>query len=444
MTLLAILAAVAVVAIAGVLTVIGVRDARTFRRAARTLGLSTGPRALALEGDVDGCRVVAHRSSAEGQSTTELVVHPARRLPAGLAFGPEGLVQSMLRTVAGGDVTTGDRAFDDAVLVQGDPALVLAVLDAANRRLVRRLVSEGALLDGGELRWRGLPGSTGLTETIRALVRAAKALQIDPGAIPGRLRQRVKRDPLPDVRRRALELLLARFPEAPETAAALETALGDRDPSLRLRATRQTGPGEDARIEPVLRALAADARVEARVREEALDLYIDRLGSPRASPLLVELLDDAAMAPGAAARLARTGRSEALPALCARLGRGDAGARAGIAAAIGRLGDARNPALEAAVLPLLDEGPLRVAAAEALARIGSQRAIALLLPLTEGLLTGGDVKASAQRAIDAIRARRGDGEAGGLSVVEGSDRLGRLSVAGEPGSLSVRPEPQTE
>ncbi len=414
----------------------GLRDANAFRRAADVLGLATDHEALTLDGAIDGCRITARRTSVDGQRVTQIVAHPEERFPAGLAFGPEGLVQTVLRTVAGGDVRTGDRKFDDAVLVQGDPALVLAILDAANRRLVRRLVEQGAVLDGGELRLSGAVRRRALPETIRTLARAARALRVTPAQIPDRLLTRVKRDPLPDVRQRAFELLLARFPDSPQTAAAIRSNLSDRDPRLRLQAARH---GADEAAEATLRALATDGAVERRLREETLDVYIDRLGSGRASPLLVELLDDPTLAADAAARLARTGRAEALPALCARVGQGEIGARAEMAIAIGKLGDPREPSHEAALLPLLDEAPLQVAAAEALARVGSPRALQALLPLTEGLLTGGDVKASARRAVDAIRSRRGEGEGGGLSVVEGdpADRLGRLSVAAERSGLAL-------
>lgn len=425
------------------------REARGWRRAADALGLSRGPEALSLDGQLDGCRVVA-RSGADSQGNAEVIVRPEAPLPAGLAFGPEGWVQSVLKTVTGADVTTGDRRFDDAVMMIGDPPLVLAVLDPANRRLVRRLVAEGVVLDGGELRLRGRRvRGRGLAETIRALVRACRALSIDPAQIPDRLAERVRRDPLPDVRRRALDLLLARLPDAPQTTAALDAALRDRDPALRLSAARHLDADRDpdGAAEAPLRALAADAAVDRRVREDALDLYIDRFGPRRASPLLVELLADDALGGGAASRLARTGRAEALPALRAHLSRGDVGARAECAVAVGKLGDARDPTLEVALLPLLDTPALRIPAADALARVGTGRAIEALLPLTEGLLTGGDVKAAAQRALNAIRARRGDGEGvGGLSVASGGEagRLAVIEAGGGALSPSGHPIPDEE
>lgn len=428
-------------AIGGLMWWFGVRDARAIEHTADVLGLQTGHEALALDGTLDGCRVIARRTSTDGQRVMQIAVHPPTRFPAGLAFGPEGLVQTVLRTVAGGDVQTGDRRFDDAVLVAGDPALVVAILDAANRRLVRRLVEQGTVLDGGELRLSGAVRRRDLPETIRSLVRATKALHVEPAAIPDRLLQRVKRDPLPGVRRRAFELLLARFPDAPQTAAAVRTTLSDRDPTLRLQATRHA---EVEAGEAPLRALASDPTIERRVREDALDLYIDRIGAAQASPLLVELLDDPTLAGEAASRLARTGRTEAVAALCARVGQGEVGPRAEMATAIGKLGKVPDPDCEAALLPLLDEGPLQVAVAEALVRVGSHRALSALLPLTEGLLTDSALKASARRAVEAIRARRGEGDGGGLSVVDGdpADRRGRLAVAEQPGGLAFEGEPE--
>lgn len=409
-----------------------------WRLAAERLGLAAAARRLMLDGEVDGCRVQARAMVDEGRRVTEIVVRPFEPLPARLGFGPEGLFQAVVKTVAGADVVVGDPRFDAAVMVHGDPAEVVALLDASNRRLVARLVADGAVLDGGELRLSGFElvrDADRLEGAIRTLLRAARALRLDPADVPRRLAERVRRDPLPAVRARALDLLLTRFADAPETAAAIDAALGDRDAALRLTAIRHAGE----RGAPALRALVADGAVESALRVEALELLVERLPPAESGPALVALLDDAELAAAAASRLVRLGRREAVPALCARLESGTAAARAACVAAIGRLGDPRDPALEAALLPLMDVGELRAAVAEALVRLGTPRALPALLPLTEGLLTPGDVKQAARRAVDAIRARRADGAGAGgeLSVVE-TDAAGRLAVVEGEGEAAGR------
>lgn len=412
------------------------RNAQSFRHAARTLGLQTGPRAKTLDGEIDGCRVTARRVSLTDGADVgpELAVHPVPRLPADLAFGAEGLVQTVLRSVAGPDLDTGDKAFDDKVLIKGNPARVLATFDPATRRLVRRLVAEGVVLDGGELRITGNAlRAEKVVDQIPAMVRAAKALVLPAEQIPNRLAERVERDPLSGVRQRALELLVSLYYEHPAAAQALEQALTDRTPAVRLYAMRHALPESEVAVEDALRLLVQDERLGTEERLEGLALYIEHFGHRRASRLLVALLGQPAMAGEAAIWLGRTGRVEALPALCAHLERARRFDQSAIIEAIGKLGDPRDPSAEAAILPLLDTRELQGAVVTALARVGTPKALPHLLPLTEGLL-GGASKTGARQAIDAIRGRRGEGDGpGGLSVVETdpTDRLGRLSVAAE-------------
>lgn len=79
---------------------------------------------------------------------------------------------------------------------------------------------------------------------------------------------------------------------------------------------------------------------------------------------------------------------------------------------------------------------IRGAAARALATAGTIRAVAPLLPLTEGLLHG-DVKEAAREAIRSIQARLGDAEAGRVSIAPVESSAGAVSLAGAGGEVSL-------
>jgi HEAT repeat protein len=106
--------------------------------------------------------------------------------------------------------------------------------------------------------------------------------------------------------------------------------------------------------------------------------------------------------------------------------------------ALERLADAEQ---ERAIIPHLAHADLeiRVAAVNALARGGTLRSIEVLLPLANGILVDSTLKEQARRAIDAVRARAPNAEAGCLSIADGSAPSGALSMGADPGALAVLP-----
>lgn len=114
--------------------------------------------------------------------------------------------------------------------------------------------------------------------------------------------------------------------------------------------------------------------------------------------------------------IADAGDVEQAPRLAALMASARDEDAARFATALGRLAD---PRVEDDLLRLLgrDAEAVQCAAAVALGRPGSVRAVEPLLPLTEALL---------RAAVAAIQARLGDAEAGRLSLVD--DPRGKLSL----------------
>lgn len=110
---------------------------------------------------------------------------------------------------------------------------------------------------------------------------------------------------------------------------------------------------------------------------------------------------------------------------------------AGVCGAFAAIGDE-----EALVRLLSGPAPVRIAAAEGLAKAGSVRAIATLRPLTTGLLADGRVVSAALGAILAIQGRLGDVHPGQVSLAGGES--GAVSIAGESGAVSITSAPPRE
>lgn len=405
---------------------------RSWVDAASRLGLVMDGSALDISGIIDDCVVKITSTFPSRSSHTEIVLRPEPPLPAGLALGPEGVFQTVVKTVTGRDVEIGDEAFDDKVVVQGDPAMLCAVLDPANRRLISKAVGEGLVVDGGEVRirlWKTVTDAAELESLVRRALAVRRRLRVEPREVPKALVERVRRDPLPDVRQRAFDLLFERYPDRPETQAALGIALEDVDPALRLDAASRAGDdGFDA-----FRRLVLGQRVPIDVRQEAFDRLVRRFPPARSAPIIVDALQGP-MQVAAARQLARSGRDTAIDPLLAALPEATDAVAAALFDALGQLARGVNPKIEAAMLDALARPDTatrpraRVAACEGLAVVGQTGALEHLLPLTEGLTLSSALKQAARRAVAAIRERRGDGPVGALTVVE-SDRAGELAIA---------------
>jgi len=309
------------------------------------------------------------------------------------------------------EIEIGDAPFDGEFAIDGPARLVAALLDEGTRRLLSRLSLAGRLdLSQGEIRM-DLPDPY-LSQTLPLLLDLGKRLA-EPLDVTRRLAENARQDPVAGVRLHNLLVLLRELPGDPVTAEALRA--GRTDPSLdvRLRLAKQMGP--EGRV--ILRELAEGLENDA-VSAEA----VSALG--RALPI-----EDTTTILGHASgrRLFRTAR-----------------------ACLKNLGATGSPAAEPPLLEALrsDQGDLRVAAANALGRVGS---VAAVLPLQEAAerFRLGETHHAARQAIAAIQSRLQGAtpgqlslagtEAGQLSLAE--TETGRLSLASDPaGRLSLGEE----
>lgn len=390
-----------------------------------------------------------------------VIRHVEDRL-GGLELRPEGAgtaLEKALPVVLGGtrEVEVGDQLFDGAFYLGGAPARVFAVLDGETRSHLLRLGGLGRLALGrGELSLE-IPQDDSLASFVRASSALGLALDVArrlcrPGSTVARLAERARADPSPLVRVRSLLVLMREFGEDPAAREAVVSACSDPSPEVRLRAASARG-GQGV---PTLVALAEDtaagdayaaaavsalgrlltlerttALLERSLRErrtETARACVDNLGAhgaPAVGPLarvLALRLDG--LAEGAARALGATGSASAEPALLAALADPRGHARVAAVEALGRIGTA------AAVLPLK----------EAMSRAGfGERALARELRQAVARIQSRLPGASPGQLSLAT------GETGQLSLAEAE--IGRLSLAeGEPGALSLpRPgEPAEE
>lgn len=225
----------------------------------------------ALIGRVDGFRVTVTESvhhpeeQAQSQRATEVLVEGG--IAGGLELVPEprGLTRALHRQHP--DVLTGDRALDESVRITGPPDLVLAVLDHETRAEVTRALSEGVKLREGQL-YLVVPGRLGtvasVVDRVRRLLSLARRLVPPPDLVPPLVRTALG-DPVSGARTRALELLAERHADRPDVREALNRALRDQNPAVRLvaaAALRDEGS-------PILLELAQRAETPLEVATRA-------------------------------------------------------------------------------------------------------------------------------------------------------------------------------
>ena len=182
--------------------------------------------------------------------------------PAALVIAPEGLVARFGKALGASDLEVGDPAFDDAVILRGEPpARLLSRLDRPARAAIAQAAARGAKLERGT--WTlvegGMIADAGrLSTMVGGVVRAARELARTDIAPADGLWALVERDPVPGVRQRALDLLLHLEPDP----RAFEGLLDEPDPRIRLRAARAM-----SRIEVLAGLLTgpADVRRDAAI-----------------------------------------------------------------------------------------------------------------------------------------------------------------------------------
>jgi hypothetical protein len=362
-----------------------------------------------------------------------------------------------------GEVSLGDKAFDDAVYLRGSPQLACAVFDAHTRRVVTQMVAHGsspgpdraamwvpigeAQLSDGRLRVQvpSHPAQNHAAAALPGLLDLARRLA-RPQDIPARLARNLADDPHPGVRLSNLRALLEAYRRHPRTREALQAALGDANRGVRLLAA--------------VELQARDTLLEIARDEDAPDAQAARavqaLGGGLGSEPLVEVLGVAlrrrrvATARACLEHLGRAGDPEAV----ALLGKVLAVEKDELAeAAADALGRTRAPAAEGLLLSALagakldhhertGDAHVLVAVAEALGRLGSAAAVPPLRAAAERVRDGGFVRA-ARQAVAHIQARLQGAAPGQLSLAGGGAGQVSLTEDEAHGRVSLPDETET-
>jgi hypothetical protein len=315
-------------------------------------------------------------AAGDSESGTKIVV--SGHGPGGLTLRREGLSIALEKRVVGDrEIQIGDPSFDEEYYVQGEPALVLALLDADTRAAVAALmrnvvatargesVEAGTSLTDGVLEVRVQDGtfSTNLArlpDVLTAVIDVARRL-VAPDDRASRIASNLRAEPEAGVRLQCLTTLAREFAGHPATREALLAARGDKDAEVRLRAGIALGPeGRD-----VLRALAAGEGAADETTERAVAALEPDLTVEEAMGLLRGALRTRRVATARAclAAVGRRGGTEAI-ALLGRVLAVETGELAWAAARA--LAMTRDPAAEEPLLRALAEGPrdVRLAAGE--------------------------------------------------------------------------------
>jgi hypothetical protein len=329
-----------------------------------------------------------------------------RALPPGLAIAREGGLRTVASVFGREDVRTGDETFDAAVVVRGDRAEAVAVLDASSRAHILKLLAYDFVLESGTATLSATLHKGGRVKQIAADVRLAahllKRMSFEQRTVSERLLDLMRHDPNGTVRVRAFELL--------ETVAihALERAADqlDRYPrEIRWRLLLRKMPRSAEALREALEDPTAPLSTKALAFEE--------LGRSRPFEELVHFAE-ASIELDAAAELILGVSADS--------------------AALAALG-------ERGLLLLLERGSVeqRLAAIEGLAARGSRSAIEALLPHAGGFFVRPRIKDAARRAIAAIE-RREALDRGRLSLAPAA---GELSVTRDEGGLALTDDAQT-
>jgi hypothetical protein len=310
-----------------------------WRLAARKVGLTE---VRLEEGGVFGKGTLLGRSgdlhlrlevyaAGDSESGTKIVVAGLGDGAGGLSLRREGLSTALERRVVGErEVRIGDPPFDDEYYVQGEAALVLALLDADTRAALaalmrnwvatpRESVKVGTSLNDGVLEVRVQDGAFSrnlqrLPDVLAAVVEVTRRL-VAPADLAARIAGNLRAEPEAGVRLQCLTTLARDFPDDPATREALLRAREDPDAEVRLRAGTVLGSeGRD-----VLRAIAAGEGAADETTERAVAALEPALTVEEAMELLRNALRTRRIATAKACMVAvgRRGGTEAV-ALLAR------------------------------------------------------------------------------------------------------------------------------
>jgi hypothetical protein len=360
-------------------------------------------------------------------------------IPDGLGLTLEG--EGLHKGPSDKELAIGDPKFDAAVYVQGPPALVRAVLDTATRQALVGALDQSLVVEAGRVRLLPMFLAPDAATGQRPTMAEAVALALEwarrlswPEDAAVKLAANAREEAIPEVRLWNLLTLSREYPEDPATAAALRAALTDSDPEIRLRAAMMLGP----EATEILLGMARDEKGDDERAALAIGVLDQRLGLEEVHALLNRALRARRLRTARAciAHVGRRAGPEALPVLARILAieKGDLAEAAALA-----LGSSGLATAEAALVAALghERDFVRVAAAQALGRVGS---LAAVIPLKQMEAhhhpSEVEVRRAAREAVAAIQERMGGGSPGQLSLVGGE--AGQVSLSGdEAGRVSL-------
>ena len=401
------------------------------------------------------------------ESGTRIAIRGFRHGTYGLTVRAEGVSSAIEKTFGEKELEIGDEAFDSAAYLQGAPALARAIFDHETRRQMEPLL-RGALPvkgpDGartlkvraslaGDVLQVDIPSTVfrsndaWIPAALLALLEVGGRL-VRPDSVAERIAENLQGEPVAEVRLASLRTLSSEFADHPAARDALRRGLEDRDIDVRLLAATALGPEGRSRLVRLATGPAPDrvAAVAVAALADALpvDAAIERLRKARGAR-------EEATALACIDRVGRAGTAAAIEALQKVLEEESddlaAAATRALGLAAGHVGEP-GPAedqLERALVSALGHrsADVRIAAAEALGRIGTPLAVPPLREATSGRTLDGALRRATRQAIAQIQSRvKGAspgqltlaGESGGQLSLAEDDRRGQVSL--EPAGVS--------
>ncbi|MCK6547110.1 hypothetical protein L6R52_14770 [Myxococcota bacterium] len=347
-------------------------------------------------------------------------------------------------------VFTHDGVFDAEVSAQGDEAQLVALLDQDTRQLVlRALRGRGAHVGLGRIELELTSGTNASADaerihaTVVELVELAKRLSIQGPSLTERLEHNARFERHASVRAKNLTLLVDEYPESPAARRAAVAALDDVSPDVRLIGAVHLGDEGFA----ALAAIAEDERGAEESRLRALLVLVKQHPKERALPVLERVLASSSYAMRVQAVSAMAALGHYPNEQRARLEELIASADPRAIKAVAKLLETpafqaldASEAFEPILIGLLGHDPaIASVAIDALAKVGSVRAVEPLLAFTRRILVDGTLKRAARDAIEQIQLRLDDVEGGRLSLAHDSDVVGALSLEDVRGAVSLPP-----
>ena len=368
-------------------------------------------------------RLRALSGAVSGRSGTRIAV---MGLSPELSIGPAGQTS---------DASVGDRDFDRALQVHGEPLVTQALLDVETRARLRALISTRDRMGGGH-RLVSIEGGSLVVdcwdqpvatrgERLAVALEAALTLGqrlLAPPAIEERLGAIFDSDPVPGVRLRALKRLVHERPDHSVTQAAARAALGSDDDEIRLVGALASGSDGIA----TLRTMAGSPSIADELSAKALTVLRDELDLAAVRNTLSAAAASRRTATALACFELLCHRGAPPPELSAEV---LSTLPVSIALPVVRaLGLAGSADAEEALLGALMHASigLRFAVVEALGRVGTVGAVPALRDVEQQVRSEGEQVRAVNAAIASIQARLLSADHGQLALTQPA---GELSLA---------------